>query len=485
MRHAVAGAVIFSLALMGGIDAGKSQSEASGEPRGVPAAVAVARTTMIPDCTLFVDAAGEGGDGSASKPHATIGAAVDAATPGAVICVAEGTYEEQLSPGVKYFTLAGGFQRGTDFKVRDSAKHVAKAVGKSGSFIRIEDPGPSGDQLTAIDGFDISGYSQAIFRDYYESQRFDITNNVIHDNVCADQSLAGAGFALNNVSGTIKGNVFANNACGRGGAGFLNDTTNKNSVSIENNWIEGNSGTEPDSAHGGALYLFGNTLNIVGNTFINNSVTQWGAGLYVGAFTPGNQPTTATLAWNVYRGNRAGDGGGGFFCDDGATCESDHEIYDRNCGGNILVDGGAGGSGPTIARFNHITNIGALEPGCEAPSAGLFIDTYEGVAADAYSITNAIFWGNAPDRDVVTGCSSGCGAIKIAISHSMVQTKYLDGSIAVGFGEGIVGPADPLFVAPEKGDFHLQPGSPAIGKGNPTGTDLGAYGNSGGASGAP
>ena len=39
------------------------------------------------------------------------------------------------------------------------------------------------------------------------SQRFDITNNYIHDNMCADQSLVGAGFALNNVSGTIRGNV--------------------------------------------------------------------------------------------------------------------------------------------------------------------------------------------------------------------------------------------------------------------------------------
>ena len=76
-------------------------------------------------------------------------------------------------------------------------------------------------------------YSQAIYRDYYESQRFDITNNVIHDNVCADQSFVGAGFALNNMSGTIKGNVIADNSCGRGDAGFLNDSTNQNTISIE------------------------------------------------------------------------------------------------------------------------------------------------------------------------------------------------------------------------------------------------------------
>ncbi|CAN0481871.1 unnamed protein product, partial [Phaeothamnion confervicola] len=93
----------------------------------------------------------------------------------------------------------------------------------------------------------------------------------------------GAGVALNNVSGAIKGNVFQNNACGRGGALFLNDTTNKNTVAIENNRVDGNAGTEPDAAHGGAFYLFGNTLEITGNEFTNNSVTQWGGGLYVGA----------------------------------------------------------------------------------------------------------------------------------------------------------------------------------------------------------
>ena len=74
-------------------------------------------------------------------------------------------------------------------------------------------------------------------------------------------------------------------------------------------------------------------------------MTQWGGGLYVGAFTPGNQLTTATLSWNVYRGNRAGTRGGGFFCDDGANCTSEHEVYDGNCGGNILLDGGSEGAG--------------------------------------------------------------------------------------------------------------------------------------------
>ena len=128
-------------------------------------------------------------------------------------------------------------------------------------------PAPRATSAPSIDGFEISGYSQAIVRDFYESQRFDITNNHIHDNKCANDKLAGAGFALNNVSGRIEGNVFRNNSCGRGGAGFLNDSTKENTVTIERNLIDGNAGTEPDTAHGGALYLFGKTLRITGNLF--------------------------------------------------------------------------------------------------------------------------------------------------------------------------------------------------------------------------
>ena len=80
--------------------------------QGVPHAVKVARATAIPSCTVHVDASAPKGDGTASKPFKTIADAVEAAQPGAVICVAEGSYAETLAPGEKYFTLAGGFQRG-------------------------------------------------------------------------------------------------------------------------------------------------------------------------------------------------------------------------------------------------------------------------------------------------------------------------------------------------------------------------------------
>ncbi|MGE3832002.1 MAG: right-handed parallel beta-helix repeat-containing protein, partial [Parvibaculaceae bacterium] len=400
-----------------------------------PRAVSVARATEIPACTLFVDAAATGSlDGTAQNPHSTIAAAVEAADPGALICVAEGTYAETLSPGEKYFTLAGGFQSGQEFKVRDSALYVTKATGKGGSFIRIEDPAPRDNQLTAIDGFDISGYAQAIYRDVYYSQRFDITNNHIHDNVC-DDSLVGAGFALNNVSGEISNNVFRNNRCGRGGAGFLNDTTNQNTVRIERNLIDANAGTEPDTAHGGALYLFGNTLRITGNLFTRNTVTQWGAGLYIGAYRPGGQPTSATLNWNIYRGNIARNAGGGMFCDDGAVCTSFHEIYDGNCGGNIYFDGGSDGGGPTTGTFDNLTNVGALDSACENPGPGVRVDK-EGTEPDTYSFVNAIFWNNAPGADLAVTCIGPCPGAGVNISYSLVQTEYVAGGMRVSFGDG-------------------------------------------------
>jgi predicted outer membrane repeat protein len=431
----------------------------------VPRAVTAARATEIPACSVFVDASAGGGNGTAQSPHKTIGAALEAATAGAIICVAEGTYSETITPGEKHFTLAGGFQRGSGFKVRDSAAHVSKAAGKgSGSFVRFEDPAPKGDARTVVDGFEITGYSRAIVRAFYESGRFDVTNNHIHGNKCTEDGVAGAGVALGNVSGTIAGNVFRNNSCARGGAIFVNDAVSQNTVTVERNLVDGNSGTEPDTAHGGAVYLFSKTLRVTGNLFTRNTVTGWGAGLYLGA-SP-EVRTQAALNWNVYTLNSAGNAGGGMFCDDGAICNSFHEVYYRNCGGNILLDGSAVGQAATVARFDHLTNVGALAAGCKEPGPGVRIDRGDQDAADSYSFVDAIFWGNAPGQDFVASCEKRCDIVKVNVSHSMVQTEHASNGLKVTFGPGIVAPADPMFVAPEAGDFHLKS---ATGRWTPSG----------------
>jgi hypothetical protein len=467
-------------------------------PPAIPHAVTVARATEIPDCTDLVDAAG-------GATYTTIAAAIDAASDGAVICVAEGTYPEALAPGVKYFTLAGGFQSGQGFTVRDSSLYVTTAQGDgTDTFLRIEDPGPTEGQLVAVDGFEITGYSQGIVRDYYEPQRFDITNDYIHDNVCATPGLNGGGFSLNNVTGTISDNVIARNTCDRGGAGALGDSTNGNTVSILRNLVDGNAGAEPDNSHGGGLYLFANRLTLTGNLFTGNEVTGWGGALYVGAFTGGGQDTTAALDWNVYRDNRAGIYGGGFFCDDSAHCTSDHEIYQANCGGNIFLDCGPTGEPATVATFDHVTNVGALTTDCSAPGPGVQI-TKSNDAADSYAFTNSIFWGNADNLDFQASCELGCDAVTVAVSYSLVNTTVPDGGVTITFGAGNLEPVDPRFVDEDAADFHLQSthghrgadgyvvdpaDSPALAAGDPASatddnpadagdrTEMGAYGNS-------
>jgi hypothetical protein len=452
-----------------------------------PDAVDIAGTQEIPKCTVYVDASASG-SGTASDQFATIAEAVAAADDGGVICVAEGAYPENVD-ATKPVTLAGGFQAGRNFEVRDSAQYVSKATGTgSGSFVSVQDPGPVG--LIVVDGFEISGYAQGIKRDSTTVQPFNITHNYFHENNCpAGEAISGAGFSMVNVTATIEGNVFRDNHCFRGGAGFIADPAKGSDVTFANNVVDRNSGDEAESAHGGGIYLFATKLTITGNVFTDNTVTGWGGGLFVGSDPSADQHTTASLSWNVFRGNKAGNAGGGFFCDDGATCTSDHDLFDENCGSNVFLDSAYAG-GPTIASFDHMTNVNALAVGCGAPGAGIQTDHGRDVP-DAYEVKNSIFFNNADGGDVNAGCSDTCESATVTISTSMVQTEHAEG-IPVTFGSGIVEPADPLFVDAANGDYHLQStnghftaggdvkdssSSPALGMGA-DGEELGIYGGS-------
>ncbi len=191
------------------------------------------------------------------------------------------------------------------------------------------------------------------------------------------------------------------------------------------------------------------------------------------------------------------------FCDDGAACVSSHEVYHRNCGGNIYLDGGNEENDPTVSRFDHLTVVGALDVDCKAPGPGVRIDRGN-KAPDLHSITNAHFWQNSPD--IAPSCEARCGNMRINVSHSMIDTNYLSQGVKVTFGEGIVVAHRPVsFADTANGDFHLsseagrwtptgyvqdRASSPALGKGaprsatndNPTRAgnrnELGAYGNS-------
>jgi hypothetical protein len=159
-----------------------------------------------------------------------------------------------------------------------------------------------------------------------------------------------------------------------------------------------------------------------------------------------------------------------------------------------------------------MTNVNARAVGCGAAGPGVQVD-HDVAAPDSTTITNSLFFGNAPGVDLAVSCGVGCPSLKVNVSWSMVQRKYVgNGGAKVTFGAGILAPKDPRFVNPAAGDLHLKStaghftpkgyvkdtvSSPALAKGNPSPpananppcagkrTELGAYGNSGEASCVP
>ena len=178
IRAAVAVIPLFGLVL-----AGAGSSAATGE--AVPRAVTVARTTAIPDCTSFVDAAADDGDGTAQKPHKTIAAAVAAAPAGADHLRRRRDLSENADARRKIFHPRRRLPARQGF-------HGARlrALHHQGAWVmrRIVHPHRGSRPHRQPADRDRRLRDQRLFAGDLSrllvSQRFDITNNHIHDNVC-------------------------------------------------------------------------------------------------------------------------------------------------------------------------------------------------------------------------------------------------------------------------------------------------------------
>jgi hypothetical protein len=122
-----------------------------------------------------------------------------------------------------------------------------------------------------------------------------------------------------------------------------------NTVRVLNNRVIDNLGNEPEIAHGGAFYLFAHTLTVSGNLFMDNRVTGWGAGLYVGAYTGGGQFTTArdryTVTNAIFRGNGTGRdfaAACGVGCANIAVSVAYSMVQTKYANGGVKVNFGAG-----------------------------------------------------------------------------------------------------------------------------------------------
>jgi len=240
----------------------------------------------------------------------------------------------------------------------------------------------------------------------------------------------GGGIYCNNSSPTITNNIITNNSSDYHGGGIACRTS---SPTITNNILSGNSTLD----RGGGIYCVNDSSPTIMNNLISlNSAAQGGG---IDCRTRSN----ATITNNILNGNLALSSSAGISCLD-SNPKITNNILTKNSashyGGGI---GCTNNSSPTIINNTISGNLAGI-------NGGGIVCTEE----SSPTVLNTILWADSPDEIYVDGSS------EINITYSDIQGSWS--------GEGNID-ADPLFVDPGNGDYHLQAGSPCIDAGTPDG----------------
>jgi len=258
-----------------------------------------------------------------------------------------------------------------------------------------------------------------------------IADNHITGNLAFGGNGLGGGIYCYRSKPIIGDNVISHNSA-VWGAGIHCEGVSE--AEISNNLVTRNSA----SRTGGGIHCAGASPSISYNTITQNSADYYGGGISCGA---GSNPG---IIFNMIAGNSA-NSGGGIHC----RWKSDPWIRRNVIIGNSAIDYGGGihcGDSDPMIRKNTISGNSAAYGG--------------GISCGNFSyptITNTILWGD-------TGAE-----IYIIDPYSSPTVTYCD--VQGGWpGVGNID-ADPIFVGPERDDFHLRWRSPCIDAGDPCWTD--------------
>ncbi len=260
----------------------------------------------------------------------------------------------------------------------------------------------------------------------------------------------GGGIYCETSSPTITNNTISNNtANGRGGGIYCY----AGSPAITKNTITGN---VADNSIGGGLFFSKSSPAIINNTFSDNRA-DWGGAIYFSNASP-------TIANNTISGNTAYFYGGGISFSGSSPIITGNTISGNTAKPGISSKACAGGihfynSTPIITNNIISDNKADIAGGiyCDWSTPVITNNTISGNTAHDFAggiwlssptptyITNTILWGNVAPLDPEI-----CGKITLV--------TYCD--IKGGWpGTGNID-ADPLFLDPANGDFHIPFDSP-------------------------
>jgi len=222
---------------------------------------------------------------------------------------------------------------------------------------------------------------------------------------------------------------------------------------------------------GGGIWMMNRSTSRIEHTqIINNSATHHAAG--IGAYNE-SDPVISNCEFisNWTPEDNAGAGGGGYWCSESNTTIEYSTFWDNRSGGE---GAGIGVTSSVLTVENCTFNANVSN------TLGGAIVLWNGSTLTA---RNSIFASNSPDE---IGCQPDHGLNVIQISYSNVEDAQdrinLNGNGELTWQEGNID-ADPLFVDPDNGNFHLQVTSSCIDAGDPesdldpdgTRADMGAY----------